>query len=158
MEHIENIAQNYLQAPWRRQLQLAAYFLLVVISTAILAGMYLSVSTRSAKVGREIQTMQKAIIRLDRENEDLKSKLALIYSAIEMEKRAQNLGFEAPQTDQVFYLSVPGYVMRMPVTLASYTLREAKGVTVSPPEYTESLLDWFRRQIQWSTYTVQNTP
>jgi cell division protein FtsL len=158
MEHLENIAQNYLQAPWRKQKQLAGIFLLVIVSIVIIAGLYLSVSTRTAQTGREIQSMQKIMLRLERENEDIRSKLANIYSSNEMQKRASSLGFNPVQPDQIEYLAIPGYVERSPIILAPYVHREATGVKVTPPQYTESLLDWLRRQIERFTYSRNVSP
>lgn len=147
MNHLENLAQTYAQAPWRRQLQFIGLFLLLLVSIALVAGIYLNVSAKTAAVGRDIQAMQDQIEDLDREIEDLQSQLATILSSSEMEARALKLGFAPLAADQTVYLKIPGYAARQPVVLAPNTQRTLVSAPVLPAQYTESLLDWARRNL-----------
>jgi cell division protein FtsL len=147
MNHLENIAQTYAQAPWRRQLQIIGLFSLVLVSIALVAGVYLNVSAKAAAVGRDIQDMQEDIEKLDREIEDLQSQLATILSSSEMEARALTMGFAPLPAEQTVYLHIPGYVARQPVVLAPNSLRTIVGANVLPAQYTESLFDWARRRL-----------
>ena len=146
MDRLENIAQTYFQAPWRKQLQLIGLFSLVLVAVALIAAIYLSVSARAAAYGREIQRMQGTIEERNREIEDLQSRLALISSETEMEARANALGFEPVDPEQVLYIVVPGYEERRPALLAPYSERVVVSAPVLPPEYTESLFVWLKRQ------------
>jgi cell division protein FtsL len=51
-------------------------FLLVVIFAALVAGIYLDVTARTATIGREIQVMEEEIEALKLVNADLESRLA----------------------------------------------------------------------------------
>jgi cell division protein FtsL len=147
MNHLENLAQTYAQAPWRRQLQIIGLFSLVLVSIALVAGIYLNVSAKAAAVGRDIQDMQAEIEELDREIEDLQSHLATILSSSEMEARALKMGFAPLPAEQTVYLNIPGFVDRQPVVLAPNSQRTIVGATVLPAQYTESLFDWARRRL-----------
>ena len=146
MDQLESFAQAYSQAPWRKQLQIIRLFSLILVLSALIAGVYLNVSARAAKIGREIQSMQAEIDGLDQEIEDSQSRLAFLMSSTEMQKRAENLGFQPIATDQVLYVNVPGYLGRQTVTLAPYTNRELVSAAGIPVEYTESLFEWLARQ------------
>jgi hypothetical protein len=155
MEKLENIAQTYSQAPWRKQLQFLGMFSLILVTIGIVAGIYLSVSAHAATLGRDIQTMQygtfdkdklDGIETLNREIEDLQSKLALISSASEMQDRASKLGFKPVDMTKVMYVKVPGYEDRQPASLGPHTEQPVVSAPVVPPEYTESLFDWLNRE------------
>ncbi len=157
MNHLEDFTQSYSQAPWRKQLQVVGLFLLALVLVALVAGIYLSVSARTAAVGRDIQSMQGQIETLDREIEDLQSLLAASRSSLEMEARAMQLGFQPVQSDQVLYLNIPGYVERQPAILAPAEQRVLASAPVLPAQYTESLFTWAKRQIsdQWTAVSSQ---
>jgi cell division protein FtsL len=157
MNRLEDLAQSYSQAPWRKQLQVVGIFLLALVLVALVSGIYLSVSARTAAVGRDIQSMQRKIEDLDREIENLQSQLAAIRSSTEMEARAMQMGFEPLQPDQILYLHIPGYIARQPVILAPSEQRALVSAHVLPPQYTESLLTWMKRQIrdQWTQASNQ---
>lgn len=145
MDQLESIARTYTQAPWRKQMQWIALFALGVILVALIAGIYLNISARSTAVGRDIQDMQATIVVFDRENEDLQSQLAHIYSSSQMEARARELNFETIPPDQIVYLKVPGYSERQPAELAPNTERSVVRAISMPPEYTESIFEWIAR-------------
>ncbi|MGB2910232.1 MAG: hypothetical protein WBB55_06595, partial [Anaerolineales bacterium] len=61
-------------------MQFIGLFSLFLVFIALVAGIYLNVSARTAKVGRDIQYMKKQIETLDREIEDKQSQLAYLLS------------------------------------------------------------------------------
>jgi len=148
MNHLETFAQTYAQAPWRRQLQIIGLFSLVLVSIALVAGIYLNVSAKAAAVGRDIQAKQSEIENLDREIEDLQSQLATVLSSTEMEARALKMGFAPLPAEQTVYLMIPGYAARQPVVLAPNSQRTLVSAPVLPDRYTESLFDWARRGLR----------
>jgi len=159
MDQLENFARTYAQAPWRKQLQVVALFLLALVLIALVAGIYLSISARATAVGRDIQAMQAQITEFNRDNEDLQSQLAVIFSSSQMEARARTLGFENVPPDQIVYLYVPGYVERQPIVLAPSTERSVVGAFSIPPEYTESVFEWLARQARdWYSSIVEANP
>ena len=144
---MDKFSQSYSQAPWRNQLQFIGLFSLVLVSVALIAGIYLNISARAAAEGRNIQDMQRKIDALDLEIENLQSQLALMRSSDEMEKRASDMGFTPLQSHDIVYMKIRGYVEPQPVVLAPYKGRTVTGAPVLPASYTESLLAWLRRQI-----------
>jgi hypothetical protein len=122
-------------------------FLLVVVFIALVAGVYLDVTARTATIGREIQGMQAEMANLKLKNADLATRLASLTSATEMEKRAKVIGFEPVVKDQSLYLAAPGYIPRQEARLAAAP-GEVKTVAAAlPAEYTESLFEWLQREV-----------
>ncbi len=153
MKRMYGLTQAYSQAPWRKQLQLIGIFLVVLVFFALVAGIYLSVTSRATTVGRQIQGMQDDIDRLQQENADLQSQLAFLTSSSVMAQRAQDLGFSLIQMDQPVYIKVYGYQSRQPVTLAPDSAPIVSAAPMVPPEYTESLFQWLSRQLVQSPYS-----
>jgi hypothetical protein len=154
MDRFSTIAQSYSQAPWRRQLQLIGLFSLFLTLTALVAGIYLSVSAKAALAGRDIQNKQAEIETVDRDIEDSTSRLAAILATDAMEARAKKMGFEPIQTDQIVYMKIPGYTGRSNVVLAPESPPQIVGAEVTPPEYTESIFVWIRRELAANVYKL----
>ncbi|MDI6695435.1 MAG: hypothetical protein QME21_10340 [Anaerolineales bacterium] len=150
MEQLEYLAKSYTQAPWRRQLQLIGLFSLFLVLAALVAGIYLNVSAKTAIIGRDIQAKQRMLESLDRDIEDRTARLASILSVAEMEARARKLGFEQVQPEQIVYLKLPGYIERSSVILAPYAQKTVVSAPMIPAEYTESLFTWLRRQASFT--------
>jgi len=147
MDRVQSLTQAYSQAPWRKQIMFIGLFLLVVIFAALVAGIYLDVTARTATIGREIQGMEEDIETLKLANADLESKLALLMSTEEMEKRARSMGFKSIEMDEAMYVVVPGYISRRHVQLAPPP-GPVKTVAASlPTAFTESLFAWFQRKV-----------
>jgi cell division protein FtsB len=127
-------------------MQIIGLFLLILVFIALVAGIYLNVTARTASVGREIQSMQAKIEKLEQANADLQSQLAFLVSAGEMEKRASDLGFRRIETEETLFVVVPEYVVRQPASLAPAPGPVVAGAQMVPPEYTESIFDWLSRQ------------
>ena len=147
MDRAKGLTQAYSQAPWRKQLQVFVVFSIVLVFGALVAGIYLYVTAQSAAVGSHILDMQKEIRDLERVNEDLRAQLALVSSASEMEKRARAMGFQSVDTTDSLYVLVPGYINRQPVVLAPSPGPMVSDSNQLPPEYTESLFEWFEKQV-----------
>ncbi|MFC2025752.1 hypothetical protein ACFLUC_01005 [Chloroflexota bacterium] len=147
MDQLDSITQAYTQAPWRRQLQLIGLFSMVLVFIALIAGIYLNVSSRAATAGREIQTKQREIEVLEREIEDLQTQLALLLSSGEMEQRAKELGFELLNVDETVYIVVTNYSDRQPAVIAPYSNRAVVSAPVVPAEYYETIFQWLKIQI-----------
>jgi hypothetical protein len=141
------IIHAYKQAPWRIQRQWVGAFLLAVIGIAMIAALFLDVTSRAAVAGREIQEMRFEILTIQRANADLETRLAKLTSSSEMERRARALGYRPVQPGELDYLPVPGFMAPEP-----QILREAEDVTVPetslPYEYSESLLEWLDGKIK----------
>ncbi len=144
MQYAHRLTQAYQVTPWRRQAIWLGSFLLGLVSLALLASLYLSVISRAATLGREIQYMQAEIERTRRVNADLTVQLAALTAADTLQERAEKLGLVPASPEQIQYVVVPGYNGRAPVTLAPAPTPPPQ--TLVHPDFSESLLDWVQRQ------------
>lgn len=147
MEPISHFTHAYSQAPWRVQRQWVSFFLLIVLGFAIIATLYLTVTSQAAIVGREIQDLRQKITDTQRTNADLQTQLAHITSKTEIEKRAYMLGFRPVEPNELGYLKVQGFVPSTGATLAAAPEIQPSTPNI-PPEYTQSLLDWLDERLQ----------
>jgi cell division protein FtsL len=147
MDQVNKLSQAYIQAPWRKQLQLIGIFLLGLIMVAIVAGIYLDVTARAATFGRSIQEMRRKIEALRLSNADLEIQLASMTSASVMENRAYELGFTKIEAGGVVYLEVPGYIQRQPNIKAQPPGPTTSASASLSSEYTQSLFDWLRERV-----------
>ena len=140
----QQLIHAYKYAPWRAQLQLIGVFSLIVVLVALIAGVYLNVTARTATIGREIQVMEEDILELQRDNADLENQLGLLTSIRTMERRAEELGFQSINPDEVLYVSVSGYAGRQAASLAPPPGPITVPDSSLPPEYTQTLFDWLK--------------
>ena len=130
------------QAPWRKQFQLLGLFAGGVVFAAFIAGVYLNVSSRAATLGRQIQDMQVEARDLERDIEDLETRLAYITSRDVMAERAEDLGYLSVTPEDVIYIQGPGYGGRPDAELAPRTDLVDGGPVELPKAYTQSLVEW----------------
>ena len=147
MERVRNLTQAYSQTPWRRQTMFIGLFLLVVIFAALVAGIYLDVTARTATIGREIQGMEEEIEALKLSNADLESRWAFLTSSEVMEQRSHSLGFQRVEMAEITFLLVPGYIPRQHARLAPPPGPVKTLAAALPSAFTESLFTWFRRSV-----------
>jgi cell division protein FtsB len=141
------IKQAYHQAPWRVQTQWLGLFLLALLLIASVAGIYLDISSRAAKTGRDIQGLDAEIESKERRIADLRTELAILTTTAEMEKRAQDLGFVKSEPGTAEYIPVPGYQERQPAMLAPVPSQDMVQHPILEPRYTESLLQWLFKAV-----------
>ncbi len=134
--------QAYRQAPWRAQMQWIVLFLLGLVLVAIVAAVYLSVSANSAETGREIQSMQSDSSDIENQIADLTTKLAMLTSAAQMQKRAKDMGFVPVDPSKETYLVIPGYAGRQTANMAPPPGPSMVPTTLIRPSYTQSLWEW----------------
>ncbi len=165
MDNVQRMTQAYSQAPWRKQVQIIGIFLLALVTTAIVAGIYLNITARTTTMGREIQEMQILVYgyhslfttpqsgnmpveELRQDIANLQAQLAYLTSYEVMDARARSLGFRPTEPDEMVYLEIEGYVAPQPVTLApppSPVVVSAAGVS---DEFNEPLFSWLADQIE----------
>lgn len=147
MDNVQRFTHAYSQAPWRKQLQLIGIFMLGVIVVALVAGIYLNVTARAATIGRNIQGLRFEIKEQELEIADLESHLALITSNREMQARAEELGFQQVDSDEIFFIVVPGYSGRQPKQMTSPDVKALPQTRTLSSDYTQSLFDWLRERV-----------
>ncbi len=156
MNNISQFVLKYRQASWRVQLQWLALFVLGLVAIALVAFGYLNISTRTTRAGREIQTLKDNILIEQRENADLETQLALQISSQKMAPRAWALGFQPADPASITYVVVPGYTPRKGIDMSVAGAQPA--AQVIPPEYTQSLFDWFAEKIQSTASVSEGLP
>jgi cell division protein FtsL len=147
MDNVQRFTHAYSQAPWRKQLQLIGLFMLGVIIVALIAGIYLNVTARTATIGRNIQGLRFDIKEQELDIADLESQLALITSNREMQARAEELGFRQVDSDEIFFIVVPGYSGRQADRIAIQEVRPLPQTKTLSADYTQSLFDWVRERV-----------
>jgi len=140
------MVQAYRQAPWRIHTQRGALLLIVAILGASILWVMVSVTVQAASAGLDVQDMENKREELQREIAGLKTQYAALTSAQQMQKRAEELGFEPVNPDDITYVVVPGYLGREADVLAS-----PPGTNIRPPlvkpAYTQSLWEWLQQGI-----------
>jgi hypothetical protein len=119
----------------------------MVVALAMVATLYLDVTSQAAIAGREIQDLTTSISASQQASADLQTQLASLTSARVMEQRAFEVGFRPMESGEAEYLVVPGYSVLEPEILSSAPILQLSALTV-PPEYNESLLDWVDKKIR----------
>src|SRR5512135_1433507 len=119
MNNVTQIVQKYRQASWRVQRQWIGLFLLGLTLAAMVAAVYVNITTRADLAGRQIQNLKAAIIDNQRVSADLEVQLAGLTSTEQMEKRAEQLGFHPVTPDEITYVAVAGYTPKQPVDMSS---------------------------------------
>ena len=141
MINVNHLTHAYRQAPWRVQRQWAGAFLLGVLALAMISALYLDVTAQAAITGREIQNLQASITETHHSNADLQTRLAILLSTTALEARARALGFRPAEAGEIHYLVVPGFTRSNGVSMAAPDA--PSDVPSMPPEYSQSLLEWF---------------
>ncbi|MDP2777922.1 MAG: hypothetical protein Q8O48_09805 [Anaerolineales bacterium] len=139
--NVNHYIHAYKIAPWRIQRQWIGNTLLAVVALAMVATLYLNITSRAAIAGREIQDLTYSITVSQQVSGDLQTLLASLTSASAMDRRASELGFRPMEPDEMEYLIVPGYSAPQSYILASAPHLQLSALTI-PPVYNQSLLDW----------------
>src|SRR5512133_2970440 len=90
----KRMVQAYRQAPWRIETQRGILFLIVAILGASILWVMVSVTVQAAGAGLEIQQFEDEQEQLQRDIAGLRTQIAILTSAAQMEKRADELGFK----------------------------------------------------------------
>ena len=141
-----NFIHAYRIAPWRIQRQWIGNALLAVVVLAMVAALYLNVTSRTAIAGREIQDLMSSIAASQQVSNDLQTQLASLTSSVAFETRAREIGFRPVEPEELEYLVVAGYVTLERVNFSSNALPHLSALTI-PPQYNQSLLDWLDESI-----------
>jgi cell division protein FtsL len=147
MDNVRLLTQAYSQAPWRKQIQFIVLFMLILVMGALIAGIYLNISARSVASGVEIQEMESDIEDVQRSIQDLETQLAFMTSSSTMEERAKTLGMQPADASQIEYLVVPGYTGKEGPSLAPSPEAKVIAAPGVSPEFTESIIDWFIKNV-----------
>jgi len=138
-------AASFQLTPLLRQ-QWLVLFAAAVLLVALLAGLYLQVTSAAAIAGRDVQNLEAAITTEERLNADLQSQAALTLSSHNLAQRAEALGFVSVTREQMEYILVPGYNPQRAVHLSA--LESVSPGPASDPAYRQTLLQWLAEQLE----------
>ncbi len=123
--------------------------MLVVVSIAAIAGLYLFISGRSAATGRRIQNLESELAALQRKNNDLQTELGEILSSRALNERIGALDMRLMNVEEALYLEVPGYIPPTGPSLAPPPPKiEEQRTPILLPEFTNTFIDWITEKIQ----------
>ena len=148
MDRVLNFTQAYSQAPWRKQLQGIGIFLILLVVVLLAASVFVSITARTAALGREIQQHHHEIEALEFEIANMQSQLAILTSISVMKQRAIEMGFRPATSEEIIYINVPGYMGRDHVKMADPTQPAAAAEPVISPAFTQSWVDWLAQQFR----------
>jgi len=137
---------KYQQAEWRIQRQWIGLILLGLVVVVLVAAAYLSVTARTALAGRQVQDLKQEITSNEFVNADLKVELAQLTSKETMAPKAMEMGYHEISPEEITYVMVAGYSPRPDFKITPAAGAEPE--VLMAPEYSESLIDWFIRQIR----------
>ncbi len=157
MDHLRNFTQAYSQAPWRKQLQIIGAFLSILVVFLVAASIFISVTSQTAAVGKEIQRNRLRAEALELEIANMRSRIATLTSVATMKQRAIDMGFRPATKEDIIYVEVPGYAGNTVMDL----LPASQAVNVGRPElspaFTETWVDWFSKQFRRPIVSLENS-
>jgi hypothetical protein len=143
----QQLMQAYKQAPWRVQTQRIIYVLLVLIALVIVAGLYLSISARTATAAIQIQRLEARRDDLREHNAELENQMAMNTASGELAKRAKDMGFMPVVSEDATYLVIPDYAGRSAAVYGTAPQPKIPTQSVIRPIYTQSLWDWLLQNV-----------
>lgn len=149
---VDNFVHAYKQAPWRVQLQWIGAFLLGMFGFALVAALYLDITSQAGIAGRNIQDMTAELTVIQHTNADLQNKAAETTSTNAMEQRALALGYQPVEPNQMAYIIVAGYTAPKPAIFAAVPALKPAAAG-QPPEYTQSLIEWLDQRLRTASTT-----
>jgi hypothetical protein len=143
----QQLMQAYKQAPWRIQTQRIIYVMLGLITLVVVAGLYLSISARTATAAIQIQRLETRRDDLREQNAELENQLALNTTSGELAKRAKDMGFIPVSSEDATFLVVPDYSGRSVTVNGTPPHPNNVAQSVVRPIYTQSLWDWLLQNV-----------
>ncbi len=119
--------------------------MLPLIGILIIGGMYLAVSARLTRAGRQVLDLEEERNNLLRQNAELTSTLAELTSPERMLERALALGFEPVDPSTIEYVLVEEYEEPPPFVAPRPPASTGVGEGTLSPAYTETLGAWLLR-------------
>jgi hypothetical protein len=138
------LARAFKEAPWRTQTQAVAIVSIALLVVAIVGGFYLTVASRAATAGRDLQRLEARKTALVQANDELRAELSRLRSVERLAQRALALGFVPALPEQIHYLRVDHY----PHDVAAPALPRASVLPAPAPSPAAILADWFAQVLQ----------
>jgi len=138
------LLRAFREAPWRTQTQAVAVVSISLLVIAIIGGFYLTVASRAATAGRDLQRLEVQKTQLVQSNGELLAELAALRSVTRLAARAQALGYVAAQPEQIDYLRVAEY----PWTAQTSAPPRAVTPPTAAPNALAQVANWLAQVLQ----------
>jgi len=135
------IQHTFDRSRWRPQRQALALGTLGLFVAIIMGALYLSQSSSTAALGRQLDVLIQQRDDLEQANEQIRGEIASLQSMPRLQQRAEELSFVAATANDIEYLVVDGYNPDRQVAVIPL---EAKPDSV--PVYDESFTGWLQQQ------------
>lgn len=139
--------QAYKHGQKRLPTRVSDRVLLPVVAFLLVSGLYLTVHSRHARVGREVLRLEELKTELLQEQAELSTTLAELTSPARMLEQAEALGFRPATAMEIDYLEIEGYQAPAPFVPNRPPAGLAHEESSLSPAYTETLgeriFDWF---------------
>mgnify|MGYP006296862307 CR=1 FL=1 len=143
MKYVQQLTQAYSQTPWRKQIRGIGFILIIVVMTVLAASIFMSITARSAVVGRQIQMNRIDITDMQREIADMESELARLSSIAVLKERAREMGFRPAKDEDITYVQVSSIVKHDEARLGASTQpTKLDPEPVLSPAFTQTWTDW----------------
>lgn len=138
------LLRAFREAPWRTQTQAVAVVSILLLVVAIIGGFYLTVASRAATAGRDLQQLELQKTALLQANSELLAQLAELRSVDRLAARAQALGFVPANPEQIDYLKVAAvdYTAQTSAPPRAATPAQAQPSTLA------QVVDWLAQVLQ----------
>ncbi|MCC7362238.1 MAG: hypothetical protein IT317_22325 [Anaerolineales bacterium] len=138
------LLRAFREAPWRTQTQAVAVVSILLLVVAIIGGFYLTVASRAATAGRDLQQLELQKTALLQANSELLAQLAELRSVDRLAARAQTLGFVPANPEQIDYLKVAEY----PYMAQTSAPPRAAAPAQPKPSTLAQVVDWLAQVLQ----------
>jgi predicted PurR-regulated permease PerM len=150
------MAESWLQhalrrTGWQPQRQVASLAVLGMFVIIFIGALYLSQSSATSTLGRQLSSLIEERDRLQQDNEALRAEIAGYRTVERLLRRAQELGFVQASAAQIQYLVVNGYNPQRQITVVA--LQPNNNVL---PDYDESFTGWVQQQWDWLRRQVES--
>lgn len=135
------IAHTLDRSRWRPQRQALALATLSLFVGVIIGAVYLSQSSATSALGRQLEELIVRRDDLEQQNEQLRAEIASLQSMPRLQRRAEELNFSPAGASDIEYIVVDGY-------------NPNRGIAVVPlesspdavPVYDETFSGWLEQQ------------
>lgn len=136
---------------WRPQRQALALATLGLFVAIIMGALYLSQSSSTSAVGRQLEELILERDDYEQQNEQLRAEIASLQSMPRLEQRAADLGFLPADNDDIEYLVVDGYNPNRQASVVPLVVE-----TPTVPVYDESFIGWVQQQVDMLRHQLES--
>jgi cell division protein FtsL len=153
----EPFAHTLKRREWRPTTQVAALGTLALFVAIIIGALYLTQSSTTSQIGRQLEDLIVRRNNLEQQNERLRAEIASLRSIVRLRTRAEDLGFRPATNSEIRYVVVEGYHPERELAVSDDPFAQAPAallVALAEPEYEESFLGWVQQQ--FDAFTSQS--